>query len=322
MNTLGLSREAQARRRKYVQAGDASRLMAGEWKLTYRIKKGLEEDPELYDILPFFVQRNVTRQQMEMKRLMGLFTEPFNLAYCEQQTGRPIEYFSGNSLPRQTWIYLTERSAQDEELQVSETYPWMACNLDGMTTTAQGHRCPVDAKHVGRSDDPMILRYTAAGTHQATVMGCDWWALSVFVGNSKWEYIEQEVNPLYQAELIAATREFWGYVERDEEPEDRPPPGLPPKPQPKLRSIVVPTDNAEMLGVLIKQNNWLPGVLPEIKRFVETEPAAKVNGIARARIKADVPEDVGDLTYGLYHYKRTKAGSITMTMQKGTDDDA
>lgn len=307
MNSLGLSREALEMRRKYVQAGDAARIMAGEWRAVWREKMGLAEGDDLSN---------------ELRVQMGLFTEPFNLAWCEKQTGREVTYYSDHVLHRNAWRVMTDRAGWTPELQVSETYPWTACNLDGMTTTAQGHRCPVDAKHVGRSDDPMILRYTAAGTHQATVMGCDWWALSVFVGNSKWEYIEQEVNPLYQAELIAATREFWGFVEHGEEPEDRPPPGLPPKPQPKLRSIVVPPDNAEMLGMLIKQNNWLPGVLPEIRRFVETDGAAKVNGIARARIKADVPEDVGALDYGLYRYKRTKADAITMTVQKGTDDDA
>lgn len=317
MNSLGLSPEAVAARRKYVQAGDAAKIMAGEWNAVWRVKMGLAEDPELYDILPFFVQRNVSREQMELKRLMGLFSEPLNLAYCQKQTGRPIEYFSGSTMLRIVWDELTgsrKPQARGDELQVSKTYPWMACNLDGMTTTARGHRCVIDAKHVGRADDPMILRYTAAGTHQATVMGTDWWALSVFIGNGKWELIEQEVDPLYQASLIATTREFWGFVERGEEPTDRTPPGLPPKPQPKLRIVQLDDEFRDAWP------NWAGDVLPEIRRFAETDGAAKINGMARDRIKKLLPDDVGTLTRGLFRLNRTKAGAVAMTMKKEADD--
>lgn len=306
MNGMGLSAEALEMRRKYVQAGDAARIMAGEWRVVWREKMGTAKGDDLSGVLA--VQ-------------MGLFTEPFNLAWCEKQTGRRVDYFSDSPLMCAAWDILHAsgekqmRIMRRPELQVSRSIPFMACNLDGMTTTAQGHRCVIDAKHVGRSDDPMILRYTAAGTHQATVMETDYWALSVFVGNSKWEYIEQPVDPLYQAELIAKEREFWSFVERNEEPEDRGEPILPPKPQPKLRIVQLDDEFRDTWANL----NWAGEVLPEIRRFAETDGAAKINGMARSRIKALVPEDVGTLTRGLYTYKRTKAGAITMTMGKGDE---
>lgn len=299
MNRLGLDDAALEARRKYIQAGDAARIMAGEWRQVYREKMGLAKGDDLSD---------------ELRVQMGLYTEPLNLAWCEKQTGREIEYFSGNALANATWYALTNKDAHWIELQVSPDYPFMACNLDGMTTTAQGHRCPIDAKHVGTAGDPMILRYTAAGTHQATVMRCDWWALSVFIGNGKWELIEQEVDPFYQADLIARCREFWGYVERGEEPEDRGDAVLPPKPQPKLRIVQLEDEFRDAWP------NWGGEMLPLIETFAATDAAAKLNGLTRDKIKELLPPDVGTVTRGLFKAHRDKAGAVRISLAKGKED--
>lgn len=309
--SLGLSREALAQRRRYVQAGDADRIMRGEWRSVWREKMGLAEGDDLSG---------------ELRVQMGLYTEPFNLAWCEKQTGRAITYYSGSKMLIGTWADLhrdhtSKCEWSEHELQVSKAYPWMACNLDGMTTTARGDRCVIDAKHVGRADDPMILRYTAAGTHQATVMECDFWALSVFIGNSKWEYIEQEIDPLYQADLIARTREFWGYVERKEEPEDRTAPVAPPKPQPRLRELHVPTHEDQVYEALLRQNNWLGEALTEARVIANTDGAAKRHAIARKTFAERVPVDVGLVEWGLFKAKRDKSGALRISVGKATDDD-
>lgn len=307
MNGLGLSAAALEQRRKYVQAGDAARIMAGEWRQVWREKMGLAQGDDLSG---------------ELRVQLGLFSEPFNLAWCEKQIGREVEYFSGSELQRHSWLLLTGRAARKDELQVSKSVPFMACNLDGMTVTARGERCVIDAKHVGRSDDPMVLRYTAAGTHQATVMDCDFWALSVLVGNGKWELIEQAVDPLYQAELIAREREFWGYVERGEEPGDRGDAVLAPKPTPKLRTILVPPHEGPAREGLLRENNWLAAAMAEAEAFIGTEAAAKRNNIARARLRDElIPSDVGVLEYGRFRAKRSKAGALALTVAKLEGDD-
>lgn len=308
-NPLGLSREALERRRKYICAGDAARIMAGDLRSVWREKKGLSEGENLDDKLA--VQ-------------MGSFTEPFNLWWCERQTGRPVEYFSENPVMIGIWKGLTGgRGCRHDEMQVSKTYPFMACSLDGMTTTAKGERCVIDAKHVDRSDEATILRYTAAGVHQATVIECDWWALSIFVGNGKWELIEQEVDEFYRADLIEREREFWRCVERDEEPpEDSGAAVLPPKPQPKLRTLILPTDqNSAVFKAMCRDENWLPSALPEIEAFVGTDGAAKRNAIARKNLLAAIPETIGDFQWGRYRAKRSKAGAVTMTVEKMEEND-
>ena len=302
MNGLGLSAEQIAARRKYVQAGDADRIMRGEWRTVWREKMGLAEGEDLAGVLA--VQ-------------LGSFTEPFNLAWCEQATGRPITYYSDNLLASSAWNLLHETADENlrvagwrrPELQVSVDYPFMAANLDGMTTTPQGHRCVIDAKHVGRSDEQMLLRYTPGMVHQATVMGCDWWALSVLIGNSKHEVIYQQVDPLYQAQLISTEREFWGYVERGEEPEDRTEPTAPPKPQPKRREIILDlTPESE-------RPNWAGEFTRLAREFADTHGAATKHAIVREEIKQLVPEDVVLVQLGLVRYKRDGRGQ-TISMEK------
>lgn len=311
---LGLSKEALERRRGYICASDAAKIMAGQWREVWREKMGLAEGDDLSDKLA--VQ-------------MGSFTEPFNLWWCERQTGRRIQYYSDNPLALACWELLQAPATHDDnrpikaapEFVVSPDYPWMGCSLDGMTHTAKGERCVIDAKHVGAAGDPMILRYTAAGTHQATVMGCDWWALSVFIGNSKWELIEQRVDPLYQAELIAAEEEFWGYVERGEEPEDRGDAILPPKPTPRLREVHVPTHEGEVLAALMRENNWLGEALKEARVIADTDGAAKRHAIARKEFGALIPGDVGLIEWGLFKAKRDKAGALRVSLSKEKEDE-
>lgn len=296
---LGLTAAQLAERRLHLHAGDAAALMAGDFRKVYRRIKGLDPEEDLSG---------------EFRVQLGSYTEPFGLWWTEKMTGREVEYHSDNPLTRYIWHALTGREA-NPELVVSADYPFMAVNLDAISTTPQGHRAVLDAKHVARSGDAEILRYTPAGVFQATVCGLDWWGLALIVGN-KWEPpIFQEVDPLYQATLIARARECWGYIERSEEPPEAAP-VAPPKPQPKLREVIVPPSNPAMLDLLCRQNNWLSAALEEIPKFIGTEAAAKAHAIAREHIKEAIPEDVGLVRYGRFKASRSKVGSITMTVDK------
>lgn len=310
---LGLSAEQLETRRRYVCAGDATDILDGRWSSLWRRKKGLDPDDDLSDIL---------RVQL------GSFTEPFNLAWCEKQTGREIIYYSDSPVCCAAWDILRFGTDRPDELTVkrrpemvvSKDYPWMACHLDGMTTTPGGHRCPIDAKHVARADDPMIVRYTAAGTHQATVMGCDWWALSVLVGNSRWEVIYQPVDPLFQARLVAAEKEFAEWLAGEIEPEDRAVAGEPPKPAPKLEQVHVPTAlSGPVYDALVREKNWLPDLLAAARRFRDTDGAAKVHAIASREIKDLLPPTVGLVEWGLFRVMRDKGGAVRPSVKKADE---
>lgn len=282
MMQLGLTPEQIAERRLGIGGSDVKRMLddpVGLWKE----KLGLVEPEDL--------SGNLAVQ-------MGSATEAFNAFWFTKITGRPV----------------THRN----DLLVNPTAPWMRANLDGLTTTAKGRRAYWDAKHVGRSDEQMILRYTPQMTHccavlEANGLPTDWWILSVFVGNSKHEIIEQEVDPLYTEELIEKEREFWGYVERREAPPEPTRDVLPPKPTPKLREVVLDFDHPT--------ENWQGAIIPAVRRFAETHGAAAVHAIARDEIKSLLPDDVGLCHAGLVEMKRSKAGALTIAMRKVTVED-
>jgi hypothetical protein len=257
-------------RRGYVCGTDAKRIADGDWPALWREKTGRAEPVDLSGILA--VQ-------------MGLYTEPFNRQWYEKMTGRKVTNVS-------EW-----READAPR----------ACNLDGITTTSRGFPAVWDAKHVGRADDTAVMRYTPQMTHNCTVCGLDWWVISFFIGNSKWEVVEQEVDPLYQAELLAKEAEFWRYVELDEEPPDMTP-VVAPKPVPMLRKIDL-TDRLD-------RYNWSPDIVREIVTFADTDGAAKAHAIARQKIGELLPDDVGELRLGLFKLTRNKAGALTMTLGK------
>jgi hypothetical protein len=307
MNALGLSDAQRAERTRRLHAGDAQAIMAGDYRRVFRRIKGLDPEDDLSG---------------EFRVQLGSYTEPFNLAWTMQQTGRNVDYYSDNKLNREIWMTLTGLYSY-AELIVSKAYPFMACNLDGLTVTPQGHRSVIDAKHVGRATEQEILRYTPAGVWQATCAETDWWGLSWIVGNKWEEPTFQEVDPLYQATMIARATECWGYIERNEEPpEAEIAPVLAPKPQPRLRSIVVPVEqNDEVYQALVKQNNWLSEARRLIYAFVGTHAAATHHAIVREDIKKLVPEDVGELTCGRYRYARSKAGSVTQSLKPMEKDD-
>jgi hypothetical protein len=313
MTALGLTPEQLAERRLRLHAGDAAAIMAGDYRKVYRRIKGLDPDDDLSG---------------EFRVQLGSFTEPFNLFWTMRQTGRRIDYYSANRLMAMCWDTLLDGDglggtyAFTNELVVCRRHPFMACNLDGMTTTPQGHDSVIDAKHVGRSGEAEILRYTPAGVWQATCAGTDWWGLSCIVGN-KWEPpIFQEVDPLYQATMTVRATECWGFIERNEEPPGtEAAPVFAPKPQPRLRSITVPVEQDEVYEALVRQNNWLSEARKLIYAFVGTQAAATHHAIVREDIKKLVPEDVGEIVCGRYRFARSKVGAVTQSLKPMEKDD-
>jgi hypothetical protein len=289
---LGLSSHSLEQRRKYVMASDVKDIMAGNWRKVWR-EKVLGESEDLSDILA--VQ-------------LGSMTEPFNLFWCEKQTGREVAYCSDSPLMGAIWTDLTGREALPE-MMTSRDYDWMACNLDAMSTTSRSFGCVLDAKHVGKLDQGVIERYTPAMTWQATVMGVDWWALSVFIGNSRWQLVEQEVDPFYQGELIETTQAFWQTVVAGTEPEDRAAAAPVPEPQKPLR--IVQLDEA-FRGDF---PNWGVEMATYMGDFAKTHAAATAHAITREQIKGLMPDDVGLVSRDSVQVVRDRRG-ITISLKR------
>lgn len=278
---LGLSPEEIAERRNGVGGSDAGRIMNGEWRQLWREKTGRAEPEDL--------SGNLAVQ-------MGTATEGFNALWYERVTGRAVT---------DRGLFVTgDRTA---------TFPWMRANLDGITTTHRGDPAYWDAKHIGGRVEDAVIRYTPQMTHCAHLLALDWWVLSIFIGNSKHEIVEQEVDPFYLEELLAKEREFWGYVERDEEPLDTTATPAP-KPTPALRRIYLDDVNQT------KWPNWGGAMAEKCRAFANTHAAATAHAIVREEIKLLLPEDVGFVKRGLIEITRNKAGAVTIALKKEKDD--
>jgi predicted phage-related endonuclease len=198
--TMGLSPEQKERRRNFIGGSDAHHIISGDWQELWEIKTGRREYQDLSDILAV---------------MMGVYTEPFNLAWYARRTGRSL--------------------TRCGEQVVHPQLPFLGVTLDGMSETEDGHPATVQAKHVGNADEAMELRYTAQNHHEAACMGVEHYIMSVFVGNNKWVLIEREVDPFFTEEYLSKCQEFWQYVELDV-----PPPAAAPLPVPpprKLRTV-------------------------------------------------------------------------------------
>jgi hypothetical protein len=270
---LGLTAKQIAQRRRSIGGSDAGAIVAGgeEWLKLWRIKTGRAEPEDLSNVLA--VQ-------------MGSFTEPLNAYWYTRQTGREV----------------TERNRRF----VHPDYPFIVANLDGITTTSGGQPAYIDFKHLGQSGDAVTLRYTAQCTHCAAILGLDWWVLSCFIGNRKWELVEAEVDPFFAHDYLAKAAAFWAFVETDREPPMSPP--LPVPPPPKLRTI-------RLEEGMETEYNWGPECVRLIRVFAETDSAAKLNALTRENIKKLVPEDVGTLTRGRFKLARDKAGAVRMSLK-------
>lgn len=279
----GLSDAQLAERAKGIGGSDAGRIMAGEWRQLWLEKTGRAQPVDLAWVIPVQI---------------GNCTEQFNAEYFEHVTGRAV----------------TRRG----EVAVSKKYPWMRANLDGVTTV--GAECAYwDAKHVGRSDEKMVLRYTPQMTHCCVILNLDYWVLSVLVGNSKHEIIEQQCDPFYVIDLIEQEREFWRYVERDEEPRDRNQPIEAPKPKPKRHDIDLnggtwSADGRELIPDPAWPN-WAAEWIEHAGAFERTHDAHAAHMIARDAMKKLVPEDAGTIERGNVVLKQDGRG-ITIALKK------
>jgi predicted phage-related endonuclease len=276
---LGLTEEQIESRRLGVGGSDAKRVMDGDWLALWREKTGRSKPEDL--------SGNLAVQ-------MGTCTEPLNALWYERQTGRSVVWRN--------------------RLAVHPTIPFLRANMDGLTKTTKGDLAYVDFKHCGRLDDATVLRYTPQGVHCAQIAAAelktpvDWWCLSVFIGNSKWELVEQPIDPFYAETYLAKAAEFWEYVVTDQEPPEQIAAVAAPKPAPKLRIIQLEDDFRS------EWPNWAGEMLPLIDTFASTKPAADLHAITRDSIKALVPEDVGSVTRGLFKFNRDKAGAVRMSL--------
>lgn len=262
LSTLGLSAEQKALRKDAIGGSDANIIMGGDEKKLLRLwreKRGEVESEDLSDVLA--VQ-------------MGSFTEPFNVAWFEKNTGIVVERINLPGCARGP--------------------SFMRCTLDGWIADVEA---VFEAKHCGtRSTDAEIFaRYVPQLTHNCLCAGRSRAFLSVFKGNGDWVMFEYELDDAYAERLIAAEADFWECVRTG-----KPPCAVPSEPTPKPVGVV--EYNMEALG-----NNAWANFAGE---YLETKLAADRHESAKKELKALVPDDASKCFGHGIEVRRDKRGAL------------
>lgn len=175
-------------RRSGIGGSDATKIVAGEWKQLYQLKKGLIDDEDLSFVLP--VQ-------------MGIYTEDFNRDWFTAHTDLPVKEV-------------------DSTLQ-HKKHDFMLANLDGYVLNENLKPMGVfEAKHVHAftKDDTILEKYYAQIQHYMIVSNLPQAWLSILFGNNKWKSFHVQADKKFQKKLIQAEEMFWQHIINDEEPAD------------------------------------------------------------------------------------------------------
>lgn len=266
---LGLSEDDKAERNKGIGASDANIICGGDAEKIihlWRVKRGEAEPEDLSDILA--VQ-------------MGTYTEALNIFWFEKNTGL--------------------RVVKRKEKFAHPKYPFVVARPEGVI---QSTTDVLECKHVGPfnySLETIRQRYLPQLAIQMACCGSDKAYLSVFSGNSKWEYDVIERDPIYEQEVLVAVKRFWECVETGEPPVDLPEAHAP-IPVALMRKVDLSTSNV-----------WCAAEA----QYVENEAQSKLFESAKKTLKELVEADVSEATGRLVKVKRSVSGSLTLSRVRG-----
>lgn len=263
---LGLTPEQVAKRRNSIGGSDCNIIMNGDDSALlnlWRFKTGQAEAEDLSRVLPV---------------VFGSFTEPLNLHWYEQSTGRAVT---------------------DEQKGCADD--WRTCTLDGMTTTESGHPAVFEAKCVNAfSDaDAVAQRYMPQLHWNGLLAGVDWGVLSAFIGTLKYEFFEVELDPFYQAAVVERAEAFWASVQSG-----TPPVFMPAVEAPKV-SAFREVDMRDSNAWAMHAGTWL-----------DNRDAAKQFASAEKEIKGLIEADVSRAWGFGVECKRSKNGSLRISEMK------
>jgi len=263
LNNLGLSAEDKLIRKDYIGGSDANVIMGGDPAKLIALWREKRREAEPDDL------SNVLAVQM------GSYTEAFNAAWYEKQTG--AEVISRN------------------HVVLHPDIKFMRASLDGIAVCPFGGERVFEAKHCGtRSTDAEIFaRYVPQLTHNSLCAGLPGAVLSVFKGNGDWVMFEYDVDPAYADAMMTAEAAFWECVRTGE-----PPAPLPPPPTPKPKGVI---------EYDMSQSNEWPVHAAE---YLETELAADRHEIAKKALKSLVPDDASKCFGAGIVIKRDQRGAL------------
>lgn len=248
------------KRTGFIGGSDCVKIMNGDWLDLWQVKTGRKESEDL--------SRNIAVQ-------VGIATESLNIEWFEH------EY---------------DCIVQDEQKSFEETIGLVPVKgtVDGVWNNAI-----IEAKHTNSRNNmedvlsyymPQVQTYirlaNAAGAY-----------LSVIFGNNKWESAYVSRNDEYFNSMWSVVSDFWGYVERDQEP----------------LGVDVPSINIDKIEIdnMVKRDASRDNQFVEAAyTFVENEAAAKTFENAKKDLKSMVAGNEREVYCDTLSIKRSKNGAL------------
>lgn len=269
LSGLGLSRASLAARAFSIGGSDANIIASGDADRIYRLWQEKTDRVQAEDL-----SRVLAVQ-------MGNWTEPFNAAWYQQETGDFV-------------------SSRDTSL-TCPVNPWRTATLDGYCSV-DGKPAVWEAKHSNafKPKDELVATYTPQLMHNMAVTGLDAAVLSVFRGNMEWFCQVVRFDEVYGAELFEIEEAFFNAILNDEPPVDLPQPMKPIEPG-EMRVV-------EMTG----NNEWASSAAD----YLENEAPKKKFDAAAKGLKGLVEADVKQASGHGIMIKRDTRGALRISKEK------
>jgi predicted phage-related endonuclease len=260
---MGLSAEELADRKHYANASVAGIIMGSD----------KEKLMNLY--LEYIGEKEPDDLSMVIPVQVGACTENFNLLLAEDKIGKSV--------------------VDRQRVVKSDKYPWLRATLDGVVEPL----FPVEAKHVRAfyPVDNILPRFNPQVQQQMLLLGAPMAYLSIIIGTFEHVLLEIEADPIFQSQLIHATKNFMDCVKSR-----TPPVTL------GIKTPVVPVRKIDMSS----SNSWAQ----QANIWLSNKEYAKAFETATKEIKSLVEDDAIEAYGAGIVAKRSKTGSITIREAK------
>lgn len=272
-----MSRDSQIRKAS-LGGSCAKRIMDGDWHSLWLEKMGYSDGVDLSDVLA--VQ-------------LGVWTEEFNIKWFERHM--QVECFK-------------DPNADTHEQRYH--YKWNGVPCRGTLDAEfemRGDRYGLECKHTNEraTMKTQLERYMPQLQLYLEVSGVKAMYFANIFGNSRYEYVKVSRNEEFLQGMFVHLKEFWGYVEREEEP---------PQSMPYFSAGIDSIEINDMVARDATSDNYFAVRAAE---YISTKEAAKEHAAAAKDLKAMVGMNEREVYNDALTIKRDVRGSLRINIKKG-----
>lgn len=294
LDTLGLTHEELAARKKYIGASEIKKVIDGDWIELYQEKMGTRT-VDLSDV--FQVQ-------------LGLYTEEFNLHWTMKV--KP-ELFSEDDLSFNNMITQDKSfkpTFHHTPLDFLAATPDAVCTVDGKPGVMDFKHTHPNAwgkKDYASAEDRVIDTYKWQMQQQMLCTGREVAVIVPIYGNTHGPEIIFYKNEEMQQIIMEKAKQFWNHVILEIEPVDQNAVAGPTISHDNMRSI-----NEDEFKSWNAYAEWCDLA----KTFPQLSAAEKDLKTTKEKLKAIIPDDVKLIQGGGLVAKRNKKGAVTISVSE------